>query len=88
MTYEVIIHQKVAKQIKDLPESHQQEVARLLNILEYIAIPFTEFDIKKIKGKAYTYRVRFGDYRLIYELNKKENKIQILKLKPRKKAYK
>ena len=88
MTFEIIIHPKVAKKIRELPETHRNEVIRLLNVLELIAIPFTEFNIKKLKGKAYTYRVRFGDYRLIYEIIKKEKRIQILKLEIRKKAYK
>jgi mRNA interferase RelE/StbE len=88
MTFEVIIHQKAARQIRDLPEPQQKLIIRLLDRLESTAIPFTEFDIKKIKGKAHTYRVRFGDYRLIYEIIKKENKIQVLKLEPRKKVYK
>ncbi|MHA1302045.1 MAG: type II toxin-antitoxin system RelE family toxin [Candidatus Helarchaeota archaeon] len=88
MTFKIIIHPKVVKKIEVLPESYRNEIIRLFNLLEFIAIPFTEFDIKKLKGKAYTYRVRFGEYRLVYEIIKKENRIQILKLEKRKKAYK
>ena len=35
-----------------------------------------------------SYRVRLGDFRLIYEVDKKENLVMLLKLERRESAYK
>jgi mRNA interferase RelE/StbE len=87
MTYEVIIHPQVANNIKKLPRSQQEKIARLFDILESIAIPFREFDVKKLKGQIHRYRIRLGKFRLIYEVIKEKKTILILKLEARKKAY-
>lgn len=47
-------------------------------------IPFG--DIKKLRGYSDLYRLRIGDYRIIYELS--ENKIIIDAVLPRGSAYK
>ena len=88
MTYEVLIHPQVANNIRKLPRPQQEKIARLLNTLEFIAVPFKEFDIKKLKGQDNRYRIRLGNFRLIYEIIKGKRIIQILKLDTRKKAYK
>ncbi len=62
MTYEVLIHPQVVNNIRKLPRSQQEKIARLLNVLESIAIPFKEFDIKKLKGQNNRYRIRFGKF--------------------------
>ncbi|WP_237268571.1 type II toxin-antitoxin system RelE family toxin [Thermococcus celer] len=43
-------------------------------------MPSGKFDVKKIKGKKNTFRVRLGEYRVIYELRRKELLILIIKL--------
>ena len=45
------------------------------------------FDIIKVK-KDQSIRVRFGKYRLFYEIDKKEDVIIVLHISLRKKAYK
>ncbi len=44
--------------------------------------------IKKLKGYQGRYRVRSGDFRLTYEVDKKEKVILVLKLEKRGSAYK
>lgn len=39
-------------------------------------IPWKECDVKKIEGEENTYRIRVGDYRVIYSLEK-ENRESI-----------
>ena len=45
-------------------------------------------DIKKLKGKTDTYRLRVGDYRVIYLMIRKDLKIFIQHIKHRKEVYK
>jgi mRNA interferase RelE/StbE len=41
---------------------------------------------KKIKGRENTYRVRIGDFRVVFSIH--ENEIRVLKIGPRKGIYK
>jgi mRNA interferase RelE/StbE len=43
--------------------------------------------VKKIKGYDETYRIRFGDYRVIYKVQDKELIILLLSVSHRKDAY-
>ena len=42
---------------------------------------------KTIVGKHGTFRIRVGDYRTLYRINYEENKIIIIKIDKRSKAY-
>lgn len=39
---------------------------------QLVAFPVTPLDVKKLKGDANVYRLRIGDYRVIFELVKGE----------------
>ena len=42
-------------------------------------------DVKKLKGYSNAYRLRIGDYRILFDMN---GKIEITNILPRGKAYK
>ena len=42
---------------------------------------------KKLRGRDDTYRIRVGDYRVIYEINKDTQELVITKIKHRKDVY-
>ena len=88
MSYNVLIHPRVAKMIKELPEAHKVRLSEFIDALKDNPVPFKLFDIKKLKGQKRRYRVRLGDFRLIYEIDKKENLVMLLKLERRESAYK
>lgn len=88
MSFRIVIHPKVIRKISKLPKSHQKKTADLIEILKISPIPYKRFDIKKIRGFDNIFRVRFGDYRLVYEIDKEEKTIFILKLEKREKIYK
>jgi mRNA interferase RelE/StbE len=84
--FKVEITTSAAKEFKKLPNSIKDKVKEMVGFLEQN--PRSEFlNIKKMKGPADLYRVRIGDYRMVYEI--KENKIVILiiKLGHRKEVY-
>ena len=41
------------------------------------------YPYKKIRGETNTYRIRIGKYRILYEVDKKQNHIVILKIDKR-----
>lgn len=81
--YEVIVERRVAKQIAHLP---RQEQERCFNILQYLENdPFPPASLK-MSNSPY-YRIRFGDYRIIYDVSENEVKIYVLKVGHRKESY-
>ena len=52
-----------------------------------IPVSATNFNIKKCKGHQTRFRVRFGEYRLIYEIYESEQMVLILKLDKRGNVY-
>lgn len=71
MTFEVKIKREVVKAVKSLPKANLRKFLELKEALRYEAVPRDRFDIVKIKGSADLdiYRVRIGDYRVIYSVN-------------------
>ena len=78
---------RVRKQIENLPVEIKERIDKLIDVLKVTPIPVKDYDVKKIKGKENIYRIRIGDYRIAYRYKKKEEKIEILLVLPRKKAY-
>ncbi len=86
-SYEVLIHKKLAKNLKNIPTNHLEKFAELIEILKINPYPWKEFDLKKIEGSEDTYRIRFGKYRVTYYVEKKPKTIHVLKFEFRKKIY-
>ena len=87
MTFRILVHPKAAKAIAGLPKAHQRKLANLVETLKENPVPFKRFDIKKLKGYENRFRVRLGGFRLIYEVDKEENLILLLKIEKREGAY-
>jgi mRNA interferase RelE/StbE len=85
MRYRVLIENKALKQLKNLDNSSQEIINKKLPKLKNGFIP--ELDISKLKGYKNQYRLRIGDYRILFELQK-DHVIIIYTILHRKKAYK
>ena len=85
--YEVVIHKKVSKELKQVPEIHLRNFSALINVLKTNPVPWRNFDIKKIKGAKGIYRVRIGDYRVVYFVDKENQTIHVLRFERREKVY-
>ena len=64
--YKIIIKKKAKKFIDKLPQNEKIRVVKAIKML-----PNGE-DIKKLKGHIDLYRLRAGDYRIIYTLDNGE----------------
>jgi len=90
MTFEVKIKKEVIKALKSLPGANRRKFLELKDVLRYEAVPRGRFDIVKIKGSEELdiYRVRIGEYRVIYSVNWTKRLVLIHRLKKREDAYK
>ncbi len=87
MAYEVLIHRNVLKRLRDGPENVRRKFEELVEELKFNPVPSEKFDVKKLKGMGNTFRVRLGEYRVIYELHRKKLLILIIKFGKRENVY-
>lgn len=87
MTYIVILHRRVIKFLRKLPNAYKDTFAQLIEILKINPYPKAIFDLKKLKGSDNIYRIRLGSYRVVYAVFRNSKEILILELTTRKKAY-
>jgi mRNA interferase RelE/StbE len=51
----------------------QKRIGEALDALRESFAPVKLFDVKKLKGLEDTFRIRIGDWRIIYEFRRKES---------------
>lgn len=76
------ISQSVVKDLRDLPKDSRGRAA--LAILELAAASHPP-GAKKVQGYDYVYRIRVGDYRIVYEVV--GNEVKIIAVSHRKEVY-
>lgn len=84
MSFKVIIPQKVEKQIYLLPDKLFKSITN--QILKLLQNPFLYGSIKLTNTTGY--RIRIGNYRIIYDVNVKEKLVIIQRVAHRKDVYK
>ena len=84
MTYRIIIPRLVQKQLDDLPKKQRE---RLISAIRLLADEPRPSGVKKLKGYEKMYRIRIGDYRVIYNIEDQEKLILVLSSIHRKDAY-
>jgi len=83
MTYQVIIQRPAEKELDALEKSvHKRIVTRLL-ALEENPRPA---GVKKLQGQE-SYRLRVGDYRILYTIDDKSKKVFIVAVGHRREVY-
>ncbi len=85
MAYKIVFARSALKQLGKLPAAIKQRVANFLPLLQENPRPP---QCKKLKGQGNTYRLRFGDYRLIYEITEKTKSVHVLRCLHRREVYK
>lgn len=84
MPFVVSIPKKVEKQITVLSAEVVERVLLLLGSLANNPFPQNSKKLKNRNG----YRLRIGEYRIIYEINENDKSIIILRVAHRKEVYK
>jgi mRNA interferase RelE/StbE len=83
MRYQVIIPKSVRKELDRLPEDVVQKILTRLAGLETNPRPA---DVKKLKGRD-AWRIRVGDYRVIYEIHDRMLQILVITVGHRREIY-
>lgn len=84
MRYRIEFSPKAERQFKTLPKEIQ---IRLKHRIDTLAVnPFPR-SVKRLSAEEDLYRIRTGDYRIIYQVQGKALLILILKLGHRKEVY-
>ena len=83
MTYQVIIKRSAEKELDALQESIHERIVKRLLVLEGNPRPS---GIKKLQGQE-SYRLRVGDYRVLYTIDDKIKKVVVLSIGHRREVY-
>ena len=84
MSYQIVIPKPAQKQLDNISKIERD---RLILTLRSLADDPRPNGVKKLKGYDNTYRVRVGDYRIIYEIKDRELIVLLLSVSHRKDAY-
>lgn len=84
MMYSLYLSKKNLKELEDIPEPYYSKIKKEIYALE--ENPFPNGCIKLTNENAY--RIRVGNYRIIYEVNENILTISIVKIGHRKDVYK
>lgn len=96
MSFHVRLNKNLRSILLLLPHAHQEKIGKLIDRLsenpypsrfKFIDISSTNFDIKKCKGHQTRFRVRLGEYRLVYEIDEESQLILVLKIDTRGDIY-
>lgn len=83
--YKIEITTTAEKSLRKIPK---KDIQKIVDAIQILAIsPFPE-GCRKLKGEEDIYRVRQGNYRIIYEVIEKRLIILVLKVGHRKDIYK
>ena len=92
--WDVKVGKEVLKKAEKLPPANRKKLLEFIKALYTTPFP-AGFDIVPVRGKKAkkfgkrgVYRVRIGEYRIIYTVNWEEKIISLVELNPRGKAYK
>lgn len=72
---------------KDLRKLETVLIKRFLNAVESLAIDPTPRNSKKLKGVENVYRIRVGNYRIVYDVDEIHNMITIYYIRHRDDVY-
>lgn len=82
--YELRLVRSARKELEALPDAMLARVARQLDALQATPRPH---GCKKLRGVSDLWRVRVGDYRIIYYVDDRAQVIEVRAIRDRKDAY-
>lgn len=82
--WQVIVHRRAEKALRRLPKDLLKRIWRTIRALEDDPFPTGYI---KLKGHENMYRVRVGDWRIIYAVERDELIVLILEAAPRGNVY-
>ena len=84
MNYHIEVKRSAAKALKKIPKADQKRIA---DKIDSLAEDLPNPDTTKMKGNNPFYRIRVGNYRIIYEIQEDVLLILVVKIGHRKDIY-
>jgi len=84
MSYQIIVPKPVQKQLNNILTNERDRILSAIRMLAEVPRPL---GVKKLKISEDTYRIRIGDYRVIYEIQDQDLIILLLSVGHRKDVY-
>jgi mRNA interferase RelE/StbE len=84
MSYSVTFASAAAKDIRALSEEIRRRVGRAINGLEHNPRPA---GARKLSAEEDTYRVRVGDYRVVYVIEDRARSVLVARIRHRRDVY-
>jgi mRNA interferase RelE/StbE len=82
--YEVSLERKAERDLKKLPA---EVFNRIIPQLKALAKKPKPSGCRKITGSQNDWRIRIGDYRVIYEIDEEEKVVKVMRIRHRKDVY-
>lgn len=82
--FELTFKKSAQKELRKIPPKEQLLILKALKELQIDPFPP---GVRKLVGGDISYRIRIGDYRVIYNILKHELLIEVIRIKHRKDAY-
>jgi len=83
--YKVVLKASAAKDVQQLNRRVDRE--RVAKRIQALVLNPRPFGSEKLEGFEATYRVRQGDYRIVYDIDDAELTVYVLKVRHRKDVY-
>jgi mRNA interferase RelE/StbE len=83
--YDVFLSRTAVKAAQGIPSAQQEKLGRAFSVMK--ENPFS-FPYKKIRGEPHLYRIRVGNFRVLYEIDEPNHRIMVLKIDRRSRVYK
>lgn len=84
MRYQITVSPRAVRQLAKLPGATQRRIRIRIDSLAEDPRPA---DVKKIAGVERTWRIRVGDYRVLYEIHDRVLTVLVVRVAHRKDAY-
>ena len=82
--YRISYARSVQKDLDKIPNADAENIREAIKALAQNPMPF---GYKKLSGQLGLYRIKEGDYRIVYAFSPEAKQIQITRVKHRKESY-
>ncbi|HEU0143682.1 MAG TPA: type II toxin-antitoxin system RelE/ParE family toxin [Nitrososphaera sp.] len=83
-SYKVEWKRSAVKELRDLPKDAVERILKAVELLSENPYPV---GVRKLVGSEHTYRIREGDYRVIYTVTASSVVVEIIRVGHRKDVY-
>jgi len=84
LVYEIYLERRAQQDLKRLPAEHFH---RIIPCIKALAADPRPGNCRKLAGSKNDWRIRVGDYRIIYEIDDKQKVINVMRVRHRREAY-